>query len=116
MTPVERITALESLIYAYCRRQFQVNDVPPDEARIVMECVLSKFRWNCIDAATLGKMLGDQQGKSGKEMPNTSDGPVNNPPETNTEEKAGRTAEDTGGNLPGKEHETEVNVNADNPD
>ena len=94
MTPVERITALESLIYAYCRRQFQANGVPPDEARIVMECVLSKFRWNCIDAATLGKILADQQ-----ELP----------------EGTSETGPQAGPKEPGKTG-TEVNTSAHNSD
>jgi len=101
MTTVERITALDSLIYAYCRSQFQANGVPPDEARIIMECVLSKFRWNCIDASTIGKMLSDPQGASeGTAETGSQAGPKESSKEL---EEPGKT-------------ETEVNASAHNPD
>lgn len=50
------MTAMESLIYTFARNQFAQNGITPAEARIVMECVNSKFRWNYIDACTLDRL------------------------------------------------------------
>lgn len=103
MTTAEKMTALESLIYAYCRSQFHANDMPPDEARIVMECVLSKFRWNCIDASTLGKMLTAPPGTSGT------------PEELRTGERTRERARDAG-LVAGTDCGEEVNADVDHTD
>ena len=50
------MTAMESLIYTFARNQFAQNSITPAEARIVMECVNSKFRWNYIDACMIDRL------------------------------------------------------------
>lgn len=55
-TKADTMTAMESLIYTFARNQFAQNGITPAEARIVMECVNSKFQWHYIDACMLNRL------------------------------------------------------------
>lgn len=66
VTQAEKMTAMESLIYAFARNQFAQNGITPAEARIVMECVVSKFRWNYIDSCVLGGICMTEEDASSK--------------------------------------------------
>ena len=80
VTQAEKMTAMESLIYAFARNQFAQNGITPAEARIVMECVVSKFRWNYIDSCVLSGicMTEESASKSDAKEPQDKDsGPGN---------------------------------------
>lgn len=40
----EKFTALENLIYQYACTQFELNNIPPTQALVVMKCVNSRFQ------------------------------------------------------------------------
>ena len=45
----EQITALETHIFAFAKKQFEINNVPPTLARIIIEAVYSKFQEKAIE-------------------------------------------------------------------
>lgn len=45
----EQFTALENHIFAFAKKQFELNGVPPTLARIIMEAVYSKFQDKAIE-------------------------------------------------------------------
>ena len=45
----EKFTALENMIYNYACTQFDLNQIPPSQARIIMKCVYSRVQERCID-------------------------------------------------------------------
>jgi len=62
----EKFTALENMIYNYACTQFNLNQIPPCEARIVMKCVYSRVLEHSIDSDVMTRVSIQQVDSSPK--------------------------------------------------
>lgn len=61
----EKFTALENIIYQYACTQFELNQIPPSEARIVMKCVYSRFQELCLNNDLMSRVSIQQAQDTG---------------------------------------------------
>lgn len=59
----EMLIALENHIYMFAKGQFEINRIPPTTARIIMECVYSKFQEQAI-----AQMIANQTVVEGEKL------------------------------------------------
>lgn len=45
----EKIIIIEELIYRFANTQFQLNNIDPTNAHIIMECVNARFEKTCLN-------------------------------------------------------------------
>ena len=67
----EKFTALENIIYHYACTQFELNQIPPSEARIVMKCVYSRFQELYLNNDLMNRISVQQAGAPSKEVKRT---------------------------------------------
>lgn len=67
----EKMTVLENLIYQYACTQFELNQIPPSEARIVMKCVYSRFQELSLNNDLMSRVSIQQAGAPSKEVKRT---------------------------------------------
>ena len=62
----EKFTALENMIYNYACTQFNLNQIPPSEARIIMKCVYGRVLEHSIDSDVMTRVSIQQVDNSPK--------------------------------------------------
>lgn len=65
----EKFTALENIIFQYACTQFDLNQIPPSEARIVMKCVYSRFQELCLNSDLMNRVSIQQPQGISKSVP-----------------------------------------------
>lgn len=71
MNTGEKFIALENIIYQYACTQFNLNQIPPSEARVVMKCVYSRFQELCLDNDLMSRISIQQPQNTGDSVKQT---------------------------------------------
>lgn len=95
----EKFTVLENIIYQYACTQFELNQIAPSEARIVMKCVYSRFQELCLNNDLMNRVSIQQAGAPSKEVKKTG-----TPEELMEDFKKTGFTPDTGEPKPGEEN------------
>ena len=61
---------MENLICNFATTQFELNEVPPTQARLVMSCVYSRFQELCLNSVLMGRVT-IQQAEAAREQEHT---------------------------------------------
>lgn len=67
----EKLTVLENLICNFATTQFELNEVPPTQARLVMGCVYNRFQEHCLNSVLMGRVTIQQAGGAAGEQEHT---------------------------------------------
>lgn len=52
----EKFTVLENIIYQYACTQFDLNQIPATQARVIMQCVYSRFQELCLNNVLMSRV------------------------------------------------------------